>query len=50
VFAPVHLPAQAAHVDIDEVRERIVVVIPDVCVDLGARDNAAGVADEVLEE
>src|SRR5689334_22217335 len=49
-FAAIDLAAQSAHVDVDQVRERVVVVIPDVGVDLGAGDDAAGVADEVLEE
>src|SRR5215207_2409489 len=49
-LATVHLATQPAHVDVDEVRERIVIVVPDVRVDLGARDDAAGVAHEMLEQ
>src|SRR6478672_442068 len=50
LLAAVDLASQSAHVDVDQVRERIVVVVPNVRVDLGAGDDAAGVPHEVLEQ
>jgi hypothetical protein len=41
---------KAAHVDLDEVRERIEAVIPDVFRDLGARHDPTSIEKEKFEE
>src|SRR5437764_7571859 len=41
--------AQPIDVDLDEVRERVELLVPDVLGDLLAGDDAAGVARQVLE-
>src|SRR5215471_2711577 len=46
----VELPAQPLHVDVHDVRERVVVLVPDVLGDVGAPDDLAGVPGEVFEE
>ena len=44
------LGAQTAHVDVDGARAPVVVVAPDLLEELRAREHAARVLDEVLEE
>ena len=46
----IELPAQPLHVDIDHVRDRVVVLVPDVLGDVAAADDVARVAGQVLEQ
>src|SRR5690606_32273459 len=50
VEATVNLVAQVVDVDIDHVRERVEVVLPDSIDDLRAGERPPGVAHEVLEQ
>src|SRR5437870_2989770 len=44
------LATQALYVDVDDVRQRIVRIVPDVLRDIGAPDHLACVPGEILEE
>src|SRR5712691_2683600 len=46
----IDLPAKAIDVDLDDVRERIEVFVPDVLGDLFAADHAADIARHVFEQ
>lgn len=46
----VDLAAQAAHVDLDDVRLRVEIQIPDILEQHVARDDAAGIAQQVFEQ
>ena len=46
----IELAPQPLHVDVDDVRQRIVVLVPDVLGDVRAADDVARAADEVFEE
>ena len=46
----VQLAAQPLDVDVDDVGERVVVLVPDVLGDVGAADDLAGAAREVFEQ
>src|SRR6185369_8718002 len=46
----IELAAQPLDVDIDDVGDRIVVLVPHVLGDVGAADDVAGAPDEVLEQ
>src|SRR6185295_12249408 len=47
---PIELPAQPLHVDVDNVRQRIMMLVPHVLGNVRAADDIAGVADEVFEQ
>src|SRR5438128_1243952 len=48
--AVVNLAAQAVDVHVNEVRERVEVLVPDVLGDLGAREHAPALARHVFKE
>src|SRR5258708_15149982 len=49
-FGVVELPAEPLDVDVDDVRKRVVVLVPDVLGDVGAAHDVASAAREVFEE
>src|SRR5262245_19511105 len=49
-FTAVHLPSQASDIDVDDVRHRIEVQIPDVLQQHRAGNDLPGVTNEILEQ
>src|SRR5215475_12027347 len=46
----VHLPSEAPNIDVDDVRHRIKVEVPDMLQQHGARNDVSGVADQIRQQ